>query len=101
MAGFGLEKTARRCGQARRRAPGQETEMINERNGATAAFLAMVVLFSLFPFHDTAGANSGLQPPDPKPPQVSVGFFFPPSPLIQYGTPRLVYEMRISNYIPL
>ncbi len=38
---------------------------------------------------------------DPKPPQVSVDFFDPPSPIIQYGTPRLVYEMRVSNYVPL
>jgi hypothetical protein len=41
------------------------------------------------------------QRPDPKPPQVGVEFFYPPSPIIQHGTPRLVYEMRISNYVPL
>jgi hypothetical protein len=51
---------------------------------------------------------SGLSPeiasadsPDPKPPQVSVDFLFPPSPLIQAGKPRLVYEMRVTNYAPL
>jgi hypothetical protein len=38
---------------------------------------------------------------EPKPPQLSVDFFYPPSPLIQHGRPRLVYEMRISNYVPL
>ena len=38
---------------------------------------------------------------DPKPPQVSVDFFYPPSLLIQHGRPRLVYEMRVSNYVPL
>ncbi len=41
------------------------------------------------------------QSADAKPPQVSVEFFYPPSPIIQRGTPRLVYEMRISNYVPL
>ena len=46
-------------------------------------------------------ANAWAQEPDPKPPQVSVEFFYPPSPIIQHGTPRLVYEMRISNYVPL
>ena len=38
---------------------------------------------------------------DPKPPQVSVDFLFPPSPLIQVGKPRLVYEMRVTNYVPV
>jgi hypothetical protein len=38
---------------------------------------------------------------DPKPPQVSIDFFFPPNLLIQHGAPQLVYEMRISNYVPL
>src|SRR3974377_1995756 len=46
-------------------------------------------------------ANAWAQAPDPKPPQASVEFFYPPSPIIQHGTPRLVYEMRISNYVPL
>src|SRR5438046_4705415 len=36
---------------------------------------------------------------DLKPPQVTVSFIFPPSPLIQDGTARLVYEMVITNYI--
>jgi hypothetical protein len=45
--------------------------------------------------------DAGAQPPDPKPPQVSIEFFYPPSPIIQHGTPRLVYEMRVSNYVPL
>jgi hypothetical protein len=38
---------------------------------------------------------------DPKPPQVSVDFYYPPSPLVQDGTPRLVYELRLSNYPPV
>jgi murein DD-endopeptidase len=46
-------------------------------------------------------ANARAQGTDPKPPQVSVDFFDPPSPIIQYGTPRLAYEMRVSNYVPL
>jgi hypothetical protein len=48
-----------------------------------------------------ARASAAADPPDPKPPQVSVDFLFPPSPLIQSGKPRLVYEMRITNYVPL
>ena len=46
------------------------------------------------------GLDAQAEQPDPLPPQVSVDFFYPPSPLIQHGTPRLVYEMRISNYVP-
>lgn len=38
--------------------------------------------------------------PDLKPPQVTVNFIFPPSPLMQDGTARLVYEMVITNYVP-
>ena len=53
-------------------------------------------------FLTAAGArNAWSQSPDPKPPQVSVAFFFPPSPLVQHGISRLVYEMRISNYPPI
>jgi hypothetical protein len=55
-------------------------------------------------FCTALGMNSAdmwAQSPDPKPPQVSVNFFDPPSPIIQHGTPRLVYEMRVSNYVPL
>jgi len=48
-----------------------------------------------------ARASAAADPPDPKPPQVSVDFLFPPSPLIQAGKPRLVYEMRVTNYVPL
>jgi hypothetical protein len=46
-------------------------------------------------------ASAASDPLDPKPSQVSVDFLFPPSPLIQSGKPRLVYEMRITNYVPL
>jgi hypothetical protein len=38
---------------------------------------------------------------DPKPPQVTLDFNFPPSPLFQHGTARLVYEMVITNYVSL
>jgi len=38
---------------------------------------------------------------DLKPPQVGVSFIFPPSPLIQASTPRLVYEMVLTNYVPV
>jgi hypothetical protein len=40
------------------------------------------------------------QTPDPKPPQLSVSFFDEPSVLMQEGSPRLVYEMLITNYPP-
>ncbi len=45
-------------------------------------------------------AASSAQEVDPKPPQVSVDFYYPPGPLIQHGTPRLVYEMLLSEYPP-
>lgn len=35
---------------------------------------------------------------DIKPPAVAVNYLFPPSPIIQYGTPRLVYELLLLNY---
>jgi hypothetical protein len=35
---------------------------------------------------------------DPKPVQVSAAFFATPSPLVQYGKTRLVYELRLTNY---
>jgi len=63
--------------------------------------IAMLWLIVLLCSADALPPNAFAHPVDPKPPQVSVDFFFPPSPIIQYGTPRLVYEMRISNYVPL
>jgi hypothetical protein len=63
--------------------------------------LSLFVLGLLLGLYAATGVPAWAQTPDPKPPQVSVEFFYPPSPLIQYGTPRLVYEMRISNYVPL
>jgi murein DD-endopeptidase MepM/ murein hydrolase activator NlpD len=39
--------------------------------------------------------------PDLKPPQVTVDYIFPPSPLIQERRTRLYYEMVITNYIPI
>jgi hypothetical protein len=59
------------------------------------------VLFLLFLFRGGVIDVAWAQSPDPKPPQVSVEYFYPPSPLIQYGTARLVYEMRVSDYVPL
>jgi hypothetical protein len=38
---------------------------------------------------------------DPNPPGLTVDYYFPPSPLVQAGTYRLVYEMRLTNYTPL
>ena len=54
-------------------------------------FLALI-LFAV----KAAGAGSDL-----KPPQVTISFIFPPSPLIQDGIARLVYEMVITNYVPI
>lgn len=63
-------------------------------------YLSLVLLlscaFALIIATDVRAAS-----PDPKPPQVSIGFFFPPSPLVQNGTPRLVYEMILSDYPPI
>lgn len=39
--------------------------------------------------------------PDLKPPQVTVDYIFPPSPLIQDRHTRLYYEMVVTNYIPI
>jgi len=39
--------------------------------------------------------------PDLKPPQVTVNYIFPPSPLIQDRRTRLYYEMAVTNYIPI
>jgi hypothetical protein len=57
----------------------------------------LAVLAATLALASAGGAESR----DPKPPQVSVDFFYPPGLLIQHGTPRLVYEMRVSNYVPL
>jgi hypothetical protein len=57
----------------------------------------LAVLFATLVLASTGHAESR----DPKPPQVSVDFFYPPGLLIQHGMPRLVYEMRVSNYVPL
>src|ERR1700757_3435119 len=47
------------------------------------------------------GAGARAKDTAPNPPQVSVDFYYPPSPLIQDGRPRLVYEMRLGNYPPI
>ena len=56
----------------------------------------LIILLTFLPTAPswTAGA-------DLKPPQITVDFVFPPSPLIQYGAARLVYEMVITNYVPV
>ena len=64
----------------------------------TAPYLALTILFSLAPIHLAVAAPAALT--DPKPPQVTASFIYPPSPLIQHGTAWLVYEMVITNYIP-
>jgi hypothetical protein len=53
----------------------------------------IILVMTLFSLPATGSA------PDLKPPQVSVDFIFPPSPLIQYGAACLVYEMTITNYV--
>ena len=35
---------------------------------------------------------------DPYPPQMSVSFLAEPSPIVQDGSTRLVYEMAVTNY---
>ena len=57
-----------------------------------------MIAFCLSPVGSAAAAPAVAT--DPKPPQVTVNFIFPPSPLIQHGTARLVYEMVITNYVP-
>jgi murein DD-endopeptidase MepM/ murein hydrolase activator NlpD len=65
---------------------------------ADRTVLGPYILFSLAPIHLAVAARAALA--DPKPPQVTASFIYPPSPLIQYGTAWLVYEMVITNYIP-
>jgi hypothetical protein len=61
-------------------------------------YLPLTISFCLSPVGSSAAAPTAAT--DPKPPQVTVNFIFPPSPLIQHGTARLVYEMVITNYVP-
>ena len=56
-----------------------------------------MIWFCLAPVGSTPAASVAAT--DPRPPQVTVSFIFPPSPLIQHGTARLVYEMVITNYV--
>jgi hypothetical protein len=58
-------------------------------------FLSFFLVLMLFAVR---AAGAGL---DLKPPQVTVTFIFPPSPLIQDGTARLVYEMVVTNYVAI
>ena len=65
--------------------------------------LAILYLMLMISFCTAAVGSATAAPPaatDPKPPQVTVNFIFPPSPLIQHGMARLVYEMVITNYVP-
>ncbi len=59
--------------------------------------MKLIVLIILATFLTTARSWSAGG--DLKPPQITVDFVFPPSPLIQYGAVRLVYEMVITNYV--
>ena len=67
------------------------------RPGTKYRLIWVTVLFymGLAGLGRTWAANS-----DPKPPQLSIDFYYPPSPITQHGTPRLVYEMRLANYVP-
>jgi hypothetical protein len=60
--------------------------------------LTLMISFCFSPVGSAASAQAAAI--DPKPPHVTVNFIFPPSPLIQHGTARLVYEMVITNYVP-
>jgi hypothetical protein len=64
----------------------------------TAAYLALTILLSLAPIRLASAAPATLT--DPKPPQMTASFIYPPSPLIQHGSAWLAYEMVITNYIP-
>src|SRR5271167_4568004 len=46
------------------------------------------------------GATSLAATSDLLPPQVTADYIFPPSPLLQDGKAWLVYEMKITDYIP-
>ena len=61
-------------------------------------YLTLMIMFSVAPVRSAAGAPSAVT--DPKPPQVTLSFVYPPSPLIQHGTAWLVYEMVLTNYVP-
>ena len=58
-------------------------------------FVAFISWAALMPTNLLAEA------PDLKPPQVTVNYIFPPSPLIQDRQTRLFYEMVITNYVPI
>ncbi len=62
-------------------------------------YSTLMILFLPAAIGSAASAPSAMT--DPKPPQVTLDFIFPPSPLIQHGTARLVYEMVITNYVSL
>jgi Peptidase family M23 len=44
------------------------------------------------------GISMRSQSVDPRPVQVTVDFVFPPSPIFQFGTQHLVYELLLTNY---
>jgi hypothetical protein len=71
----------------------------NEMNiRRTIPCLIVMISLGLAPVRSATAAPAAAQ--DPKPPQVTVSFIFPPSPLIQQRAVWLVYEMVITNYIP-
>ena len=54
----------------------------------------LIILATFLPTARSWSASADL-----KPPQITVDFVFPPSPLIQYSAARIVYEMVITNYV--
>ncbi len=65
------------------------------RRSAYLRWMLPALLCGILMIHAGPAPGSDLWPP-----QVTVDYFFPPSPIIQYGTPRLVYELRLLNYVP-
>ena len=57
------------------------------------AVLSCFLLLSSFLLYATP-----LLAADPRPPQINVSFLAEPSPIMQYGSTRLVYEMLITNF---
>jgi hypothetical protein len=63
--------------------------------------LRLVVYWLTFVLAIALVRNAIAAAPDLKPPQVTVNYIFPPSPLLQDHRVRLYYEMIITDYIPL
>jgi len=63
--------------------------------------VALYLLVAFISWATLMPSNLFAESPDLKPPQVTVNYIFPPSPLIQDRLTRLFYEMVITNYIPI